>query len=164
MLVQLTEIKCTIKSLIELACSDNENIAIHTTTDGASLKNNTNNELLVTLAENSCQLKSIEAKWTDTFTHSVCALETNIPQSSNRTSDINMNDLNIVGTSHTNTDNKKSPDVDCHNRDDGGSDDSTSASSSQASMSNCSNSDDNNKDVEWMGDDDNADESVMPLK
>ena len=75
-----------------------------------------------------------------------------------------MNDLNKVDTSHTNNDNKKSPHVDCRNRDGGGSDDSTSASSSQASMSNCSNSDDNNKDVEWMGDDDNADESVMPLK
>ena len=59
LLVQLTEIKCAVKSLIELACSDDDDIAIHTTTDGTSSKNNTNNELWEKLDEISCQLKSI---------------------------------------------------------------------------------------------------------
>ena len=59
LLVQLTDIKCAVKSLIELACSDYESIAIHATTNGTSLKKHINNELWEKLDAISCELKSI---------------------------------------------------------------------------------------------------------
>ena len=59
LLVQLTEIECAVKSLFELACSDDESIAIHATANGTCSKNNTNNEVWEKVDEISCQLKSI---------------------------------------------------------------------------------------------------------